>query len=164
MKTTQIYCSFCVSCGYSGFPCNLSSYGNTRCLPFYGVAFKNTCFLVSPQNGRRRCIQDILEPSFQLLCVLQIQVSPAFSKIASCHFAFTKDLYQYPFLLTGRSPKRIFTFKEKVKSESSIQCLFCTESLQRQCTLRAETGTAKLPPQKLHSASQHQAAMALNCL
>lgn len=78
-----------------------------------------------------------------------------------------KDLHYYLFLLTKRNLKRIFTFTEKkVKSKNSVPRLFPGELLQRQWA----PGTARvappseLLPRDLHSARQHQAATALNCV
>ena len=70
-----------------------------------------------------------------------------------------QNLHQYLFSLTEGSPKGIVSFM--IKHKNSIQHLFCSELLQRQWALQAETGTSKLLP---HSASQHKAAIALNCV
>ena len=87
------------------------------------------------------------------LKVLDIQVCPIFWKFALCHLTFKKHLQYYQYLLTESNPKRIFAFiQKKVKSKNSVQCLLCSKS-----------GPTKLLPRELHSASQHPAAVSLNC-
>lgn len=44
-----------------------------------------------------------------------VQVSPAFQKFWLRHFAFTKDLHEYLFWLTGGNLKRIFGFPRRVQ-------------------------------------------------
>lgn len=44
------------------------------------------------------------------------------------------------------------------------QYLFDSQPLKRQCSLGSESGTTKLLPQELYSASQPQASITLNCV
>lgn len=92
----------------------------------------------------------------------------AFPKFTSCQFAFTKELHKYLFSLSERNQKRILAFikkKKKSRKQKQYSAFVLQESLWRQCDPRqnSESGTTKLPPQELHSAAQHPAAIALNC-
>ena len=54
--------------------------------------------------------------------------------------------------------------KKKVKSKNNIQCFVLQQAiLEAAGNPSSESGTTKLLPQELHSASQHQATIALNC-
>lgn len=79
-----------------------------------------------------------------------VQVSPAFPKSTSGHFAFPKDLRQYLFGLTERNLKRIFTYKnmQKVKAVFSI---VLHEPLSRQQQPRSESGPTRLLPREPRS-------------
>ena len=61
--------------------------------------------------------------------------------------------------------KKIFAFIkmcEKQKQHSAIVLQWAV--IEAACTLNGKSGTAKLLPQEIHSASWHQAAVALNCV
>lgn len=57
-----------------------------------------------------------------------------------------------------RNLKRILVLHKKVKSKNSFQCWFA------ECTLSKDSGPTKFLPQEPHSASQHQAVTAVNCV
>lgn len=87
-----------------------------------------------------------------------------FSKVhfISLHF-YKRAVKQYVSSLTKRNLKGIFLTK---KGENSIQHLSCSESTSPSTGSvhhSSKSGPAKLLPLELHSASQHQAAIALNC-
>lgn len=90
---------------------------------------------------------------------------PRFRKSVLYHTTFTEDLHQYLFLLTKRNLKRIFTFTKKGEKQKQHSA----SVLQRAIIEAArnpsrESGTAKLLPQELDPAFQHQAAIALKCV
>lgn len=64
-------------------------------------------------------------------------VCSAFWKFALCHFAFTKDLHEYLFLLTERNLKESLLLQKKAKSRNSIQHVFYSGLLERHHTPRA---------------------------
>ena len=69
--------------------------------------------------------------------VFIVQISSTFWKFTLCHFAFTKDLCYYLFLLTKRNLKNFaFTKKERSKN-SGVFVMY---------TLSSESSTAKLLP------------------
>lgn len=73
------------------------------------------------------------------------QVSPLFQSLLYAA-SLLQDLRCYLFLLTERNLKRIFA--------SSIQHLFCSELLQRQCTAPSgKSRTVRLLPREPHSIS-----------
>lgn len=109
--------------------------------------------------GRNLILYQILALDFGL----ELQVAHGFWKFALYHFAFTKDLHEYLFSLTERNPKRVFAFIRKSESGNSVQPLFCRNLLRGSAT-PAETVAPKLLPKELHSGSQRQAAVALNCV
>ena len=66
-----------------------------------------------------------------------------FSKVALCHFTFTKDLCQYPFLITKTYQVILLL---KVKNENGIQHLVWCEQLRSSITLsRREAPQAPSP-------------------
>ena len=71
----------------------------------------------------------------------------------------TLNFYKRPILVPvflNRNPKRIFTFTQKAKRETVLSVCFLVSYLEAGAPLN-ESGPAKLLPQELHSASQHQA-------
>ena len=83
------------------------------------------------------------------------QVSPLFQSLLYAT-SLSQDLHYYLFLLTERNLKTIFA--------SSIQHLFCSELLQRQCTTPSgKSSTVRLLPWEPHSISA-SSPRALNCV
>lgn len=89
---------------------------------------------------------------------MPIHEYPTFQKTYIKLLAFTKDLHYYLFPLTERNSKITFDFKKKGESDNSVQYVF-----SRSCdTLSTESGPTHIRPWEPHSASQVQAAPALN--
>lgn len=89
---------------------------------------------------------------------MPIHEYPTFQKTYIKLLAFTKDLHYYLFPLTERNLKITFDFKKKGESDNSVQYVF-----SRSCdTLSTESGPTHIRPWEPHSASQVQAAPALN--
>lgn len=80
-----------------------------------------------------------------------ILVSPTFRKFMLHHFAFTKDLLK-------EIQTRFSLLQKKAKSKN------CSDVVLPTSIPTSESGTSKLLPQDLHSASQHQATTVLNCV
>ena len=107
--------------------------------------------------------------------IYSVQVRPAFQKFALRHFAFTKDLHLYLFLLTKRNPKNLdwkleiwkpknpFHFYEKKKKKQKYHSVFVWQrAIIEAASASSESGTANLLPWKLYSASQHQASISVS--
>lgn len=82
------------------------------------------------------------------------QVSPAFGKFMLCHSLLWKTyISTWGFLL----------LRKKAKSER-VQLVLHWAVTEAVCTPAARSGPTKFLPQEPHSASQHQATRALNCV
>lgn len=86
--------------------------------------------------------------------------TPHFLKGHFTPLCFYKDLHWYLFSLTERNPKAIFDFT--IKSKNSVQRLTCGWRSQTQRTPEHVARRALSP--EPHSASQHPAPAARNCL
>ena len=78
-------------------------------------------------------------------------------------------IYERPRLLPTHKLKEIqrsFLLSQKKMQKAKITFIVCSAgaSGEASSTLNSERGTAQLPPQKRHWASQHQATIALNCV
>ena len=75
----------------------------------------------------------------------------------------TKDRL-YLFLLRERNPKRIFSFMENMKATIAFSVCFAASYYRGSAQLSSKSGTAKLLPWELHSASWASSPIALNCV
>ena len=95
----------------------------------------------------------------------EIQVSFAFWKFAWHHFAFYKRMIFVPVFANQKKSEEGFHFYQKeAKSKNNIQHLLCCEPVGRQGVPWAVKHPVKLCSWDLHTESQHQAAIALNCV
>ena len=76
-----------------------------------------------------------------------------------------KDLHEYLFSLTERNLKRTFYFNKKGK-KWKWHSVFASQQafIEAAHTQSCRNGTTQLLLWKIYSASQHQAAIALNCV
>lgn len=91
---------------------------------------------------------------------------PRFESSHQHHFAFTVDLYECLFSLTGRNLKRMFTSVKKVESKNSVERSLCSEpSRGSACGAPGGgSGPAKLLPHEPHTPHLHRETMPLNCV
>ena len=132
---------------------------NTSCIKSKKFSQLLRYFLMYTSFSLRKHMMTYITPQMEY----NVQVSPSFRKFALYHFTFTKDPHQYLFLLTERNLKRIFPFRKNGTIVLSI--CFCRELFaEAVLTPQQREGTSRLFPQELHSAYQHQATKAVNCL
>lgn len=89
-----------------------------------GLFLRVDCLSASMEENNWQCCLDI--GLWYLYWRGGVQVSPTLQKFTLCHFAFTKDLRLYLFLVIERNWKRIFAF-------TNGNCLFtfCHFNLQK---------------------------------
>ena len=100
--------------------------------------------------------------NFHSMLQILLQASPTFWKFAFCHFVFTKDLL-VPVLPSQKKPEEDFRFYRKRQRAKTVLSICFASSLYRGSKhLKQVEWPPKLLCQKPHSASQHQATIALN--
>ena len=93
-----------------------------------------------------------------------IQESPLLKSLLDAPWLLQKTCISTCFCKPHETWRGFALLLENAKSENRVRCWFCRELLQRQQTMSSERGPVQLFSQELHSASQHQAARALNCV
>ena len=94
-----------------------------------------------------------IESRYPLLFKNSLYTTSLFRKTSIICFCSFKEIQRVRSLLW-----------KKMQSENSIQPSFCSEQLEAAHTRSSKNGAPKTLPQEPHSASQHQATIALNCV
>ena len=88
-----------------------------------------------------------------------------FLKVPFMSLQFYERPTLVPVFTNQKESEESFHFYEKeTKNRNSVQGLFCSSRYRGSAFLCGGSGTAKLPLQQSHSAPQHRAARALNCV
>lgn len=95
--------------------------------------------------------------------LLNIQVLPTFQKSTLCPVTFMKDLYIVSAFAKRKKSRENFCFYKKGTESEKTAFNICFAALRQWIPWVASANTNPLP-QELHSSSQHQAAITLNCL
>ena len=112
-------------------------------------------------NDSSRCSRIHLQ--FMGFYISWVQVSLAFSEFALYHFY--KRTMLVSILEAERNPKRIFVVRGKGENRRRIFSICCARAERKAVGApNSESGTTRLLSRGLRSASQHEAAVVLNCV